>query len=57
MKKIQIIWLVCITTISILFYSAIWVNSNITLSEKFAFSGGVLFLQSSFSILTYDSYN
>lgn len=56
MNKKQIIWLICIFSISILFYAAIWVNSNITLSEKLAFTGGVLFLQSSFSILTYDWY-
>lgn len=54
MNKLQIIWLICIISISILFYAAIWVNSNITLSEKLAFTGGVLFLQSAFSILTYD---
>lgn len=56
MNKLQIIWLICIINIGILFYLAIWVNSDITLSEKFMFSGIVLFLQSTFGITAYDSY-
>ncbi len=55
MNKLQIIWIISIIIVSILLYSAIWVNSNITLSGKLAFTGGVLFLQTVFGLL-YDSY-
>lgn len=56
MNKQQIIWLICIFSISILFYVAIWVSSDTTLSEKLTFSGVVLFIQSVFGITSYDSY-
>jgi hypothetical protein len=56
MNKLQIIWIICIINIGILFYAAIWVNSDITLSEKLTFSGVVLFIQSVFGITSYDSY-
>jgi hypothetical protein len=56
MNKLQIIWIICIINIGILFYAAIWVNSNFTLSEKLMFSGIVLFIQSVFGITSYDSY-
>ncbi len=56
MNKLQIIWIICIINIGILFYAAIWVNPDITLSEKLTFSGVVLFIQSVFGITSYDSY-
>lgn len=56
MNKRQIIWIICIICIGILFYSAIWVSSDTTLSEKLTFSGVVLFIQSVFGITSYDSY-
>jgi len=56
MSKLQLIWIICIIVIGILFYSAIWVNPNITLSEKLTFSGVVLFILSVFGFTTYDSY-
>jgi hypothetical protein len=55
MNKLQIIWLICIINIGILFYCAIWINSDINLSCKLMFTGLVLFLQSIVGILFYDA--
>ena len=57
MNKLQIIWTLCITIIGIVFYFAIWINSDITLSGKLMLSGAVLFIQSTVGIMFYETLN
>jgi len=57
MNKLQIIWIICIIVIGILFYSAIWISSDITLSGKLMLSGAVLFIQSTAGTMFYENLN